>query len=176
MLRKSLPPKSWNLGIAVDSSHLYWADESDPESQSPSGSVVKAALDGGTPVVLASQQSGPSSVAVDSTSVYWTVTQSEAVMKAALDGGAPVTIAASQAQPGALALDDASVYWTNYGNGTVMKAPLGGGSATTLASGQWGPRAIAVDATSVYWTNLGCWSSTGACDAGVGSILKLTPK
>lgn len=64
--------------------------------------------------LIASSQSGPSSVVVDTTSVYWANTYD--LMKAPIGGGAPVTLASVQNQLagniGSIAVDATSVYWT----------------------------------------------------------------
>jgi hypothetical protein len=52
------------VSIAVDGTHVYWTDAS-------AGTVMKVAVDGGPPVLLASDQPTPTGIAVDGTSVYW---------------------------------------------------------------------------------------------------------
>ena len=63
---------------------------------------------------LASGQSSPYSIAIDSTSVYWSTCGSEnladgTVMKVPLDGGALVTLATGQGEPVGIAVDATSV-------------------------------------------------------------------
>jgi len=82
---------------------------------------MKVPLDGGSPTTIVSNQVTPGTIAVDSTTVYWTTNR--AVMKAPLHGGTVITLAADQDAPDAIAVDSASVYWVTKDNpGTVMKA------------------------------------------------------
>jgi hypothetical protein len=135
-----------------------------------------AVRDSVTATVLASNQSDPSAIAVDSTSVYWTdlgplgggkaaIRLPGSVMKVPIGGGAPIELAATQVWPGAIAVDAANVYWTTGSGpyppaladggvegGAVSKVPLDGGTAVTLVSAPM-PGGIAVDANSLYWTN-----------------------
>jgi hypothetical protein len=122
--------------------------------------------------VLASGQSNPVGVAVDSQNVYWTNyasgTGDGTVMSVPVGGGPPTTLAAGQNGPAAIAVDASNVYWVNFGDGTVMTIPIGGGSPLTIASGQDHPVGIAVDALGVYWNNFGDCSGpiTGAVMSG----------
>jgi hypothetical protein len=105
------------------------------------------------PETLASGQSGPQNVAVDSRNVYWANHDGDAVMKVALSGGDPVALAA---YPHActVAIDASNVYFATCEGGLVGKVPIDGGEALLLATGQAWPGKLAVDATHVYWTNL----------------------
>jgi hypothetical protein len=131
---------------------------SDPGDGSGASAESGTCSAGRAAITLASGQSNPIGVAVDTTSVYW-IDIGGNVMKVALIGGTAMTLASDDVGPWAIALDATSVYWTNIGGGgptgTVMKVSLGGGTATTLASGQSYPFGIVTDATSVYWTGRG---------------------
>jgi hypothetical protein len=168
--------------IAVAGGRVYWTI-----NDSAVAGVYSIPVGGGAPLTLFSQQFfGFTSIAVDSTSVYWTNYGSSVfptntnglVMKVPLGGGTPITLASGQHDAAAIAVDATSVYWGNagtegdgYADGTVMKVPLGGGVPITLATGQGGVYGIAVDATSVYWTTVRTSGTTGA-----GTVMKLTPK
>jgi RHS repeat-associated protein len=117
-------------------------------------SRAEQALGGGI-LQLASSQSGPTGIAVDATSVYFTDQTGGTVMKVPLGGGSTTTLASGQSTPSGIAVDATSVYWANSGGGTVVSLPLAGGTVTTLASAQGTPLGIAVDHTNVYWTNTG---------------------
>jgi hypothetical protein len=148
------------LGIAVDSTSVYWTTR-----VMGTGSVMSAPLGGGAAITLASGQDDAFNVAVSSTSVYWVDEGAEigtgSVMSVPFGGSTPTTLAVQEDAPIGIAVDATRVYWVNEGtagsgtsDGSVMSVPLGGGTPTTLASAQAEPFGIAIDATSVYWTNL----------------------
>lgn len=101
--------------IAVDGENVYWGSFD-------VGTVMKRALAGGDPVLLAKDQyQGVLQIAVDSIHVYWTSRKYGRVMRVSKAGGEATTVAAGQAGPQGIALDATNVYWTNVDGGTVMK-------------------------------------------------------
>jgi hypothetical protein len=106
--------------VAVDASFIYY-------SASAASAVSKIPLAGsGSPVDIASGQSGYVDLALDATAIYWIRRGSAgrsdgAVMKARLSGGGPITLASGQPAPAGIAIDGTCVYWTNAEGGTVMK-------------------------------------------------------
>ncbi len=97
------------IGIAVDAANVYWTNP---------GAVMQVSRDGGTPIMLASDDE-PASVAVDATSVYW-VGSAFAVKKVPIGGGPQTSFPAGRGAT--IVVDDASVYCTDSDNRTIMKA------------------------------------------------------
>lgn len=108
------------------------------------------------PQALATEQSYPFGIAINSGNVFWTNSSSSgSVMSVPKSGGTATVIAAFQNLPKKLVVNLGFVYWTNFGDGTVMRAPDdGSGAPEVLASGLQGPYAIAATSTSVFVTEL----------------------
>jgi hypothetical protein len=143
--------------VAVDDTSVYWTNVGfeDPTAQfTPTGSVTKVPLGGGSPVALAPLQTAPGAIAVDGTNVYWMTLArpkgSGAVMKVGRNGGVPVALAtADQFAFSAIVVAGASVYWTN--STTIMRVSTSGGTSEVVASVDGAPVAVAADAENVYW-------------------------
>lgn len=148
----TLAPSSMPVGIAVDSTSVYWTDDS-------SGTVNKVPIQGGTPTTLASGEMEPAFLALDSTSLYWIAGDSNGgfVKKVPLAGGTVTTLATTRGVAG-IALDAQNVYWTDAVDGSVMSVPITGGTPTTLTTGENNPTfsigQIAVHGTKLYWTRV----------------------
>src|SRR5262249_34657623 len=122
------------------------------------------------PVILAAGQPEPTSIAVNSSSVYWTnqgtaIANDGTVMRVPIPGGSPIVLVTGQSDPAGIAVDEARLYWTNYRAGTVMTLRLSDQTPTTLASAQDHPGVMAVDATNVYW-------ATGSPGLGTGALMQ----
>jgi hypothetical protein len=137
------------------------------------------APDGGplAPVVLASGESGPESLALDTSDVYWTANGAGEVRKVSKDGGSPSTVASqANTNPYGVAVGAGNVYWTVpnfYSGGTgaaVIMQSLDGGAPQTMASGVTGPTWIAVGSDDVYWIEEGPGEVVAAPLLGGGSI------
>ena len=110
------------------------------------------------PVMVASQQSAPFALAVDSEFIYWTNKETDGtVLKTPILGGNITTLATGQVQPLHIAVDSNNAYWTTESNGTtdigtVVRVPLGGGALTTMAFGLNEPDSIVVRNGQAFWT------------------------
>ncbi|MGO8993495.1 MAG: hypothetical protein ACLQVI_09200 [Polyangiaceae bacterium] len=82
------------------------------------GSQLTLVASDGTETPIAAATNNVTSIAVDSTNVYWVnSTASGSVVAAPTNGGGSATTIASDAYPLAVAVDDAGVYWSdNAGN------------------------------------------------------------
>jgi len=169
-------------GIAVDSENVYFTIPN-------SGFVMKAALDGGIPAALASSESDPYTLAIDSQYAYWTwnyTTDSvysgvHWVSLAGGDIGEPFTdlsrqnyttfdVTAGPTEVGwtsAHALDDGPHQVIQ----TVGPGGASGGVTETLtADTDWGvtyPYGMTIDSELAYWTepNFGQQAPTSGCTA-----------
>lgn len=141
------------FGVAVASGYVLWANNTG------NNSIVRAAPGSSdpTPVILASGQSAPISIATDGVFAYWTNygagTIARIHIRAAV-GEVPTILAQNQANPWGLALRNGFLYWTNSGGGgAVRRLSLANPAVVTnLATGGL-PLSLAVDDTSVYWVD-----------------------
>lgn len=118
----------------------------------PGGSVVRAAIDGGSPQVVVAD-AGAGSIAADTAAVYWGALKADggALFSAPLDGGTSRELASLPWSPVTIVVDGDTIFWTVF-NGYVMRMPRGGGTPTTIASGLNAAYGLAVDSAFAYWT------------------------
>jgi len=173
------------LSLAVDSSNVYWTSyqvNADgglfPDGGLIAGAVRMAALDGGLVRTLQTGAFMPSSIAVDSSNVYWTTyapNGASTVASAPIDGGAAVVLSSGLITPTALVVHDGSLFWREVDGAEIYSSLIDGGSLQTVASNQplsntnsdylaivVAMHSIAVDDTNLYWT-----SSAGTGDGSV---------
>lgn len=107
------------FGLALDDAWVYWRDgEFSPGDGT--GRVVRAPKDrSGNMQVLAENQSEPRTLAVDSTSAYWTVPEAVRVVKKS--GGSVRTLASGFNSPHGIVVDAKAVYFGTFWGKQVVK-------------------------------------------------------
>ena len=146
-----LPPNPPSVQAAVS---MYWTDTG-------TGQVQRANLDGTNVKTLVAGLASPKDIAVDVTAgkMYWTDTGTGQIQRANLDGSNSEFLITGLVSPTGIALDAAgrNVYWTDTGTGQIQRANLDGSGMQTLVFGLVSPTGIALDATgnNVYWTDTG---------------------
>ena len=132
--------------------HMYWTDTG-------SGRIQRANLDGSNVEELAQGLTSPTDIAVDVTGqkIYWTDTGSGRIQRANLDGSNVENLITGLSSPTGIAVDAAGkVYWTDTRSGQIQRANLDGSNVEVLVTGLVSPTGIAVDAAGkVYWTDTG---------------------
>ena len=140
--------------LVVDANNIYW-------TYTGLNSVMKAPLDGGASITLASNQYWPQGITVTTANVYWATGGTPplyvdgTVMAVPIGGGPPTTIASSQHLADGVCVEQQRVYWTDYNGGELNTAPIDGGLASSLASMQSLANDVACDTSSVYWATTG---------------------
>jgi len=166
---------TWSPGyLALEDGFIYWTAESHDH---PGGFVARIPLAGGPMETIATTGDIPTSIAVDSSAVYWVEWGAQhdtaTIRTAGHSGENPRTLWSGKGMiPLALAVGACALYWTEAfdsdGLGDVKAMPLAGGNTTTLDPNAYNPFAIAVDDTFVYWT-----TSSPPNAPGTGSIKRV---
>jgi hypothetical protein len=131
--------------LAVDSQSVNWTNYNGP-------TVMRAALDGGNPVTLATGTE-PYGIAVDSQNVYWTDGNDGIVWRSPVDGGAKVQLASGSVNElRAVVIDSGRVYWGDDARG-IFSVSTDGGAPVTVASTRYSNTEcqLAFDGARVYW-------------------------
>ena len=138
------------LGLALDSTSVYWADRNSSE-------LRRRPIGGGAEVKVADSTAGaPIAVAVDATQLFWIGDFTGQVEGASTDGGT-FAVGTNGTSGRDLVLDKTYVYWgaaIDVGmDGKISRAPRSGAGPTELVGMAKGePMGLAVDASRLYWT------------------------
>ena len=174
------PIASGNIfSVAVFGSSVYWTTSTFGAND---GRVTRAALDGSSPLEIATGQATASAIAVDATGVYWVTGNGAtdgAVMRLATTDPAPFPFATAQSRPNSLALDGNNVYWLTVGaigdgsDGAVLSKAKNGGSIVPSASMQHNATGTGYSMTTfggqVYWAPRGLGNTDGAVRSALGT-------
>ena len=117
--------------IAVNSTHLYWADGCQDV-------ITVANLDGSDPHTLIASQWNFYGVAASNTHIYWD-NGPYSIAEANQDGTNPHTLITDQNGTSAIAIDGTDLYWTHpYNNCTsIDEANLDGTDQHEISTGQY---------------------------------------
>jgi hypothetical protein len=133
--------------LAIDATNLYWSTYAQPRT------IMKRALAGGPPVLLAVAPNITGQLAIQAGYLYWA--EATAVKRISIDGGLMTTVLSSTEAFSAIAVDDENVYWSHNvfptTSSTLMKSPLAGGAATPIATTV--ATQLVRDAANLYWAD-----------------------
>lgn len=136
---KTIAKRQTPVGVAADSSHLYWTNRY---------SIVEAKLNGTGTKTIAKTAFPVVDVAVGGGHLYWsgfTKQLTGKIVEANLNGTGAKTIATV---PDGILLEVAvgggHLYWSDAGHGTIAEANLNGTGAKTIVTNQRGAAAVAV--------------------------------
>lgn len=156
-----LAATSGSVGIALDSTYVYWFNNT--SGSSGIFKISKALTGKGTPsaVVSGASYTKVQGLAADGTYVYWTNKTATGSVQRVLPSGTGTsltTLVTGQNQPDwiAVTVGGADVVWTNQGTNQIMSTPVGSMSATPTqlnTANELGtlPADIAIDSTTVYY-------------------------
>jgi hypothetical protein len=146
--------------ITTDTTNAYWTNEGFTEEGGMSGGIATCGLSGcagGVATILWTDEFGPTDLAVDSTSIYWTVGFTGLVHSCPTGGcgSAPKNLASVATPTSGAAVDATSFYFTEPKLGNIIKCPLSGCGDAPLpfASGQGTPMEVDVTQGVLYWSN-----------------------
>lgn len=143
----SLPPSSNACGIAVNQSHIFWADSS-------GGTIGRANIDGTDPeLAFIGGAVEPCGVAVDESYIYWANRGADTIGRARLDGTEVdhVFIVGVQ-QPCSVAVNKTHIFWGSVSAPEIGRATIDG-KVTPFVTIKNEPVTcgVAVDERNVYW-------------------------
>jgi hypothetical protein len=143
------------IGIAVKGGFAYYTERGS-SSTTPTGTITRVPISGGTPTVLATAQFVPVDLTLDDTSIYWvnagspnTPSFSGSLMSMPIGGGSLTTLASSQNNPSNVVVHGTSILWAT--EDALKKAALDGTSPSTLMT----PGAyygLAANSTTAFFT------------------------
>jgi len=163
-LDATMTPAVFSTAIAARAGYVYWTAQ--PAGfGSAQGAVFRVSRCGGGVTTIATNQTGPSSIAVYDSYVYWgtngnanTGTSIGQLQRAPVAGGPATTLATGVAELSVqFTLDAHYAYSTGFQSSTgfpsntdVWRAPLAGGPETMLSPDLGNYKDIAVDETEVF--------------------------
>jgi len=143
-------------GIAVDDTHVYWAENG--IDSAPTGKIRRLARaginTGGEPEDLETDEEQPGDLVIDDTHVYW-LTRGGVVSRIRKDGsGGLEDLSTEEHEPKALRVDDVFVYWTDPEGTRVRQVRKNGEDLRSIVALDDGvfPQGLAQDCDTLYFT------------------------
>jgi hypothetical protein len=163
-------------GVAVNSSHIYWAGYWDEDDTRPPATISRSKLDGtNAQHDFIPNARHPTGVVVTSSHIYWAndlgASEAPVISRANLDGtGVQLDFMTQIAASGphipyvlSMAVDDSHIYWAVVRNdassyptndGSIARANLDGtGRDLNYIPSAGYPNNVAVDGSHIYWTD-----------------------
>jgi len=147
--------------VAVNSTHIYWADPG-------RGTIGRANVDGtGANLDLIQYSVNAAirsyNIAVDNNHIYWS-TDNNWIARANLDGSGVQPNFIPGNDPRAIAATNTHIYWANFSTNRIGRANLDGtGVNQDFITTSRPPLGVAVDGQYVYWSN---YYSVGSANSG----------
>jgi len=160
-------------GITTDATNVYWASEGFVDGDGGfSGSISTCGLSGcsgGVATTLATFETGPYDVVVNTNNAFWTDDFGKEVRSCAISGcgQSPTTLANDPKNLSGIAIDDTSIYWAEPGAGNLNKCPLNGCASFSAFATFTPSMNVEIDVVdgTVFWTTNGAIMScpTASC-------------
>jgi hypothetical protein len=163
------PGSEFTEGLVMDADTLYWTANGDGME---GGAVFSVSKSGGAVTTLATNQTRPTGIAVDDTTVYWAnqgapPPQSDSdlgsptptIMSIAKTGGTATVLFGAPETPDALTLDATGVIW--HEARAIRRIAKTGGDPTTLAAAAipWASTNLVVSGGTLFFgADQGGWS------------------
>jgi hypothetical protein len=137
--------------MALDATHAYFAG-------GIRGSITKLSKQGGSIETIVTGEKEPTSIAVDSSGVYWANWSSYdmgpvadgSIARSALDGSGVTPLAESLEYVRGIALDADDVYFVGASDEQLYRFPKAGGTPVVIATGLYDPSGPVLDADGIY--------------------------
>jgi hypothetical protein len=137
--------------MALDATHAYLAG-------GIRGTVTKLSKQGGSVETIVTGEKEPTSIAVDSSGVYWGNWSSYdmapvadgSIARSAVDGSNVTPLAESLVYVRGIALDADSVYFVSASDEQLYRLPKSGGTPVVIATGLYDPSGPVLDADGIY--------------------------
>ncbi len=157
--------------LVVDDQFVYWTNEGTLVNDYHDGAIMKAAIDGGEPIVVAGDQPEPLAIAQDADNLYWTTSGGPNLMKMPKAGGEVETLAPNIAT-WSITVDGSNIYALSFTGQGLLSVPTNGDPPKVVYAP--GAGNVAYDSKKLYFAT---GDKDGSLTGAAGSnILVSMPK